>query len=834
MAQEVTARGTLISKNELSGLADNQRYQIEQYEKIVRLQDAILSGQHPTIKPSNLNASTKSSSARPIDISSSHGASNNQSDKRQQVGVSASASSSSAKNTKPYGTGSTKIDPIFLEKSDDLVKAELRLQRQKLERVLKDEVEQKKATTKSAVQGEPVVEFDLSQVLSEALTRVQSTTVPDTTVSAAADATNPDNASDSFDDNTFYSSQHNTPSSVLTSRVRNESEEAQVPASEPRPPMNYHSNTILQNRPTDAEQIHPEARNRPQPQPYSNPAAFAGSFGADSTTRPGQVPGLTAYIEDKTGPRQDASAGQSPSNLDIDRHRGNYGSAQQPPREQYIDSRPPSPLRRINARSSHDAHTSPLANARRRPLAPEATSASSTGTPAQIAALRNEPIAVTSPESSPQGGPASEKEKRKTKKKKRKADRQAPEAEPTPYIKPEPRSPSPLNAPSYIRPNKRQRYTQQQPDEPGYEEIRYEPHPAQYLPEFPHIRQERDDRMPISYERVGFPSQRAASTAVPGGTVYRREYADDRYVQGGSYAVEQSPLVPAHHQRQSVGGTAGPQVHPHDTYQQRPSWPYSGGHEASPSTLRGDGDVFMTPHRPPPTRIIVDAFGREYIEPPRPTIIRQSAAPHARSGEPEVIYERAAPRRPQGAETYDEGGAVYRRRSPSYMPRRVVTQPEYIPQDYRDQRPHEQPSRPLGHPGDFVEVMAPPERRRLENGTMEYITRPPSVRPAEPVRYEVARDYGRLQSVRPEVPVRQYAPSVHPENRREAAQPYGREYGALPVEQGVVRQEYSTRPVERYYNQQMRGGEEIAFIEQPRGATQEIVYADDARREVYR
>jgi hypothetical protein len=834
MAQEIAVQGTLASRNELSGLSDNQRYQIEQYKKIVRLRDAILSGQHPTIKPSNLNTSANSS-IQPIDVSSSHGASKNQSDKRQQVGISAPASSSTAKNSKPYGAGSTEIYPIFLEKSDDLVKAELRLQRQKLERALKDEVDQKKATTKSAAQGEPVVEFDLNQVLSEALTRVQSTTGPDTTVSAA-DATNPDNASDSFDDNTFYSSQHNTPSSVLTSRIRNESEGAQVPASEPRPPMNYHSNTILQNRPTDTEQIYPEARSRPQPQQaYSNPATFAGSFGADSTTRPGQVPGLTAYNEDRAGPGQHASAGHSPSNLDIDRHRGDYGSAiQQPPREQYIDSRSPSPLRRNNARSSHDAHASPLANARRRPLAPEATSTSSTGTPAQITALRNEPIAVTSPESSPQGGQASEREKRKIKKKKRKADRQAPEAEPAPYIKPEPRSPSPLNAPSYIRPNKRQRYTQQQPDEPGYEEISYEPRPAQYLPDPPHSRQDRDDRMPISYERVGFPSQRAASTAVPGGTVYRREYADDRYVQGGSYAVEQSPLVSAHHQRQSVGGTTGPQVRPHDAYQQRPSWPYSGGHEASPSTLRGEGDVFMAPHRPPPTRIIVDAYGREYIEPPRPAIIRQSAAPHARSGEPEIVYERAQPRRPQGTETYDEGGAVYRRRSPSYMPRRVVTQPEYISQDYRDQRMHEQPSRPLGHPGEFVEVMAPPERRRLEDGAREYITRPSSVRPAEPVRYEVARDYGRVQSVRPEVPVRQYAPSVHPENRREAAQPYGREYGAVTAEQGVVRQEYSTRPVERYYNQPMRGGEEIAFIEQPRGATQEIVYADDARREVDR
>jgi hypothetical protein len=113
MAQEIAVQGTLASRNELSGLSGNQRYQIEQYKKIVRLRDAILSGQHPTIKPSNLNTSANSS-IQPIDVSSSHGASKNQSDKRQQVGISAPASSSTAKNSKPYGAGSTEIYPIFL------------------------------------------------------------------------------------------------------------------------------------------------------------------------------------------------------------------------------------------------------------------------------------------------------------------------------------------------------------------------------------------------------------------------------------------------------------------------------------------------------------------------------------------------------------------------------------------------------------------------------------------------------------------------------------------------------------------------------------------------
>ncbi|KAF4460966.1 hypothetical protein FALBO_12252 [Fusarium albosuccineum] len=855
MAQGRVVKAHLAGDDVLSNLAESQRHRIQQYEKIVRFEDAILSGKHPSIKPpSNLIASAQSSThprgAAVIEID----AAGFQSDKSQytvakaqQPGMSASLGqsilpSSTPKASRPYGSGSTEINPIFLEKSDDLVKAELQLQRQRLERALRDEVEQRRVASKNVAQGEPIPDFDLNDVLSKALTLVQATAgpVPDDENPAT---TNLENASDSFDDNTFYSSQHNTPSSVLTSRVRNESEEAQPAENlESQPPINSHSAAISRIRPTDAEPVNLELRetNAPRPyQTYANPAANAGSSRISNTSRVGQVPGLTVYAEDKAVPGQDTSAGQShseeSSNMEIDRHKGNYGSsACQHPRDHYIDSHPPSPLMRANERSPpHPTRTSPLTGARRPLVAAEATSNSSTGTPAQVAALRNEPIAVTSPESSPQGGRAAEK--RKGKKKKRKADRQAPEAEPVPYIKPEPRSPSPMNAPSYIRPNKRQRYTQQQLDESGYEDVRYEPQTGDFPPEPVAKRVERDDRIPIEYERPGLTSQRGASNATPGGTVYRREYADERYVSGGPFVTEQPPGVSAHYREQSSAGRARSQVRPSDGYQ-RPSWPYQGPYEASPAAPRPGSEVYMAPPRPPPTRIIVDAFGREYIEPPRPTVIRHSVAPPARSGEPEIIYERPAPRaisRHAGMETY-EGGALYRRPSPSYMPRRVVTQPEYVSQDFRDHRPREYSSRPMAPQGEFVEVMAAPERRRVEEGPREYITRAASVRPAEPIRYEVARDYGRVQSVRPEAAARQYQTSIHPESRREAAQPYAREYGALPAEQGVVRQEYSARPVERYYNQPMRGGEEIAFIERPRGTTQEIVYADDARREVYR
>lgn len=97
-----------------------------------------------------------------------------------------------------------------------------------------------------------------------------------------------------------------------------------------------------------------------------------------------------------------------------------------------------------------------------------------------------------------------------------------------------------------------------------------------------------------------------------------------------------------------------------------------------------------------------------------------------------------------------------------------------------------------------------------------------SMMPVETVRYEVTQGYGRVQSVRPETAWREYGGSVHPESRREAVQPYLREYAARPME-----------PYGRH-GLQARGADEIAFIERSRGATQEIVYADDGRREIYR
>lgn len=243
----------------------------------------------------------------------------------------------------------------------------------------------------------------------------------------------------------------------------------------------------------------------------------------------------------------------------------------------------------------------------------------------------------------------------------------------------------------------------------------------------------------------------------------------------------------------------------------------------------------MGPPQAPPPRIVRDQFGREYYEPPPPgPVARHSVAPGGRGPEHEVIYERAPVRaasRLPGSDLFEQNGIIYRRASPTLPPRRVVTQPEYGAVDYPSYRQREYSGQTMTGPPvgqDFGHYRGAPDRRP-EEISREYITRSASVRPAEQVRYE----YGRVQSVRPDLPVREYAASVHPESRREMAPQVIREFAGRPTESRLSQREYSARPVERYYDRPVIQDDEVSFIERPRTVQQEIVY-DDGRREVYR
>ena len=274
-------------------------------------------------------------------------------------------------------------------------------------------------------------------------------------------------------------------------------------------------------------------------------------------------------------------------------------------------------------------------------------------------------------------------------------------------------------------------------------------------------------------------------------------------------------------------------------YQEASAYPVDGRTSVRPYHPRGRSrSPVMTdrrsPHMAPPARIIVDEYGRQYIEPPRPasTVRPVSTMPPNRSGEPEIIYERPSMRAAShmpGPDTFEQDGILYRA-SPAIPSRRVVTQPDYRGVEYRGYRERDYPIQPAREvpPQEYVQYGGAAERRP-EDFSREYFSRPISVRPAvegDPYR-------GRLQSTRPEAPPRQYTSSVRPA-AREIMPPVAHEYGARPTEADLPRREYSVRPVERYYERPLPPrDDEVTYIERPRAAQPEVVYADDPRGPVY-
>jgi hypothetical protein len=670
-------------------------------------------------------------------------------------------------------------------------------------------------------------------VLSRALALVQTTTA-----SAPVDGpltANDEAASDSFDDNTFYSSRHDTPESNLTSRGPNVLDGPQrpvVPEAQPVPQPN-----AIHALPHSASS---NAAGHQTSVGYQGAQVASSRLDTNTmaaATERGQfyVPGLNNYTSaaalsgqssqaNTSGEQSQSEDSGAPNVAQVGGH--GVRNARRHLDDAYIDTHPPSPLVQTHELAPVAPQPAPAPSHAVEQLAAAAgeSTGAMRGAPAQVVALRNEPIAVNSPESSPQSGKGSEK--KKGKKKKRKADRQGPE-EVMPYIKPEPRSPSPINAPSYIRPSKRQKKLQRQANEPEQEVVALtNESPRQYEPQ------------PYPGEPVPYSAPRAASSVVVG-SGYNGQFADDRRLPDGAYIRRQaSPPRYIQHPPSAAYPRPQSQVVADDGYWEAPR-AYREPYDTGWMSTRPDAEPYVGQPMPPPTRIIVDSFGREYIEPPRPAI-RQSVAPGPSYGT-EIVYERPPPRavsRHPGPATYDDSRSVlYTRASSAYPgPRRVVTQPEYASQEFRDDRPREYSVRPAVPSAEYMQVMPPPERQQPGFGAREYGTRAPSARPMEAVRYEVPQECRRVQSMRPEAPAQDYAAAGRQEGHREAAPQYAMEYGPRPIEQPVYAQGYSGQPMERYYDPQpARPGENIAFIERPRGATQDIVvYADDGRREVYR
>lgn len=884
MAQVSIAREPMASGYQPSGqngaLTPADLDEIREYQKVISFRDTIVSGKHPRIKVAKPATPQQSTSLATERVASSpfaqlQSASNlsayqvenmhsfKANSQQPAVALAASGSTTVIPGvSRPFDSGKTGTNHVLHEKPEDLVKRDLGLQRQRLEQDLKEQLEQRKT---SSLSSEPLLDLDLSDILAKALTLVQATAPPVTSPPNA----NSSDSSDSFDDNTFYSSPHNTPDMRASPRIQHATRQdvqmqdapvptpqrvAYAPSQEQFVPQLINTSTSsYQPALTHSVQPLQTTSNSRQQQPSTGGIATSvqdNAFHAtsktsregDAMTQPHQIRQVDAQVisSDSGAASRSDNSGNTDSDQPADQNSRIQQTHQLLPAAHLRQQQ--SPLIRAHDLSPfapQPAHVSPLAVARRPPI-PEPEVSILPGAPAQVAALRQEHGVVTSPESSPQGDKGGKKKNKK--KTKRKAEQRALDATGSPYIKPEPRSPSPLTAPPFTRPQKRLRSSTRQEQELVYDEARIE-RPASVLhrerytathvpaerPSYglddPYARQVRQSVAPVTQrlDRAVYGERRPDGTAVQ-----YIQRVQSPYGYATPYgAVEPRPL-------RSASYSVNPQHREVSAYQRDGRMsvrPYADrARSRSPVIIERRSPVMAPPAPPPPPRIIVDQYGREYIEPPRAsTVTRHSVVPAPRPSEREVIYERvpvgAPPRMP--GDVFEEDGIIYRRASPTYAPRRVITQPEYG-LDYRSYRERDYPIQPIGAPGpDFIPVRGATVGRAPEEISRDYLPRAASVRPAEAMPY-----YNRLETVRPEMPPRHYAASVHPEVRRDAVPPV-REFSVRPAEHDASRSEYSVRPVERYYDRPPHADENVTYIERPRVAQQEIIYGDNSRGQVY-
>ncbi|KAL8837236.1 MAG: hypothetical protein Q9170_002609 [Blastenia crenularia] len=194
--------------------AEREAWEISQYEKIMEIRDQVFTGTHPRLK---LLFPIDPETGERIDVPSKSPSKPQKSGSITQQNLPVrteqprlppkppSAQFHTPANAPSVATGGSGIDPIFLTKSDVLLKAETQQKRQRIERVLADQVKEKHALSKQkASDQDDLPDFNVTEVLRKAQELVKPVKFAD-----ISGANGNASASDSFDENTFYSSQMN-------------------------------------------------------------------------------------------------------------------------------------------------------------------------------------------------------------------------------------------------------------------------------------------------------------------------------------------------------------------------------------------------------------------------------------------------------------------------------------------------------------------------------------------------------------------------------------------------------------------------------------------------
>ncbi|KFZ07777.1 hypothetical protein V502_09765 [Pseudogymnoascus sp. VKM F-4520 (FW-2644)] len=913
-----------------AGLTRDELHEIQEYEKIIRFRDAVYSGSHPRIQiPPHLAGK---SMVKPLSPSTVLTPSNQPPTAFPSTALAAKTYTGRENagdgeklldgrrltaGRPPVALGKTnksEINPILLEKSADLIKAEIQLHRQRLERSLRDQVDQRRTSMKAASQtSESLPDFDLSDVLSKAFTIVH----PSTASEAGQSQGGRTSASDSFDDNTFYSSQHDTPEHGTSPQGRRESGEVYPRAV---PPLNApdsgpsvvryqgeSQNFIPKDAPLSnavVPGLQELARNQTSAPLNTlqdpHPTSTVGAVGVNQSNEllktaisNNPATDIARQIAEKQDfaltSRSNVSTPQetAPSRIEADeRNRISQGGpdaipsqvASATPQKRRLSLEEPETVRNFNLSpvAPQPARVSPLATARAPVISQEAFTLQENNT-----AILS-PVHEAGPSSTTGGTPKTAKQADSRKGKGKRDDLKSATgnipasaiATPaSPYIKPEPKSPSPFQSAPLPRPHKRQRQTLQQAAGLDYDEPREDTMVMQPIaPRTRDVRQRPvqrgDDRLGEVMEIDQPQRQRIARDEAPG----RRIVSQEIYRDPPSPAMYAVPY-PQYEQRPVRASSRMVS----DTYFQEPHGYYREPATAPGAVIEIDSNhdrslspiLMAPPPRLAPSRIVVDEYGRQYYT-AAPNPPRQSVAPQPRVIDDNYYYDRPPPRaiRRPVQHAYEDDGVIYRRASPQYVPqRRVITLPENLAEPQYRQR--EYSTRPTATRPPAEDYAAPVEREPIEIRQREYSTRPAptrqpiddyvrvaegaqrrqlthfeeppheyqprvaSVRP-EAFRHEVRGEYlPRAQSIRPEPVHRSYAASVRPEGRREVPSQIIREYSVRPGEPEIVRREYMPPPMDDYPPARpmaRRVVEDPEYI--PWRPVQQDVYGDDTQREV--
>ena len=798
MSSGVAAAPLLNGNGDMS--SETRRY-ADFYEKLFQLQDEVFAGKHPRIKlPDSVLEQVAprpvqnipSSSYRPATNGTANGATSSLHTPLHPDTPSyfyqptAPFVSQPPNGQRPFSAKpSSSIDPVLLTKSDDLVRAELQLKRQRIERAIKDHVDKRGQSRDSDLALATEARFDVDELLAKALELVKPISGLHTNANRNSDG------SDSFDENSYYSSQANSssPEDVETQNV-DSADAAGVVISQGRVQNNETSASKekkLGNQPftnlQDEDQYEPAddlhfyttapevSRDEREESEYSPPPA-ADAFTTDpqaegshrtecnrlqgqsggveqsggingygynrppSPTSPA-VPVIRNHIRSPVAPqpaRVSPLAFTKVPKIDQGRRNG-----QQENRRGYASPRPDDNRSNDHASSSRADHASPRTSRRQSPAAPQQS-------------IRNPRKRRRDPENSEKRGRAGNKRVARS---------------PEPYIKEEPTSPPPFASLSDPQPN-RQRVIRQLPEDVEIVSAREaRAQPVYYREQEPLPRAYRHIEEPIAPTVVRVPSRtahrrlerddqdlrrvaslqyarRPYSPTVPEPILYSP--SDNRHVRAASYAFADRPAPQPIYREGSVHPSAAPRY-----VRERSRSPV---HVAEQYLPRAHTPVAMGP---PPRQVVVDQYGNKYYAAPTAMELRESVAPPSRRVDVEPYYERAITREPavhapaRVVDPYEEEEAL--QRMPPPLARRYVEQPDVEVVEPRSYRQREYSLRPAE--AEYAPIREVVERRPLVHyeemaPPREYVTRSFSVRP-EVVRREAPNEYitTRHESVQP-------------------------------------------------------------------------------------